>query len=423
MKGLPLPGALIALTFGLVLQQAFEFVCTPSPVIPQQTPRDFRCGSNTQWNARIVELQKKSNDDCDEHCTVIPPYLMHELIVRNPNNPDILATISELHHLEQAGFHPFNFNKLAATNAKIEIYNAMGGEQRPGEKARFEGDSPDKDKEVNACYDFSHLIRKFYKESYDRNSIDGKGMKMISTVNFGNDFSNAFWDGVQMTYGRPGDASPFRSFVLLDIACHEATHGVTQKDSNLEYYGQAGALNESLSDIFGALVVQYSKNQTADKASWLSGEGIWKKSIKGRALRDMLNPGQAYDDPKIGKDPQPAHMKDYIKTRQDNGGVHLNSGIPNRAFVLFSKSVGGNAWKEPGQIWYKARSLAGRNPSFAQFANQTLVAAKKLGYEKDLDALKNSWMEVGVTPSASASDTDTPSRLNNDDNTTIYGVN
>lgn len=351
--------------------------------------------------------------------TVIPPYLLQEMRARNPNDLSIIATINETEAIEHGKFLPIFYGAGdggggKTTSAKVEIYDAKGGERRPGEKARFEGEGPCGEKEADACYDFSVSIRKFYKDEYGRNSIDGKGMKLISTVNFGQEFNNAFWDGVQCTYGRPGQSSPFKTFVLLDIAAHEVTHGVTQKETNLRYFGQAGALNESLSDVFGALIVQYSKKQKADQANWLVGDGIWKEGIKGRALRDMLNPGKAYDDPKVGKDPQPAHMKDYIKTRGDNGGVHYNSGIPNRAFATFARSVGGYAWKEPGQIWYKARKLSGENPSFAQFAYQTIEAAKSLGFEKDVDKLNEAWDTVGVKPSEKAKDTDTP-RLNGEE--------
>ncbi len=419
MTGLTLPGALIAFALGLVFHQIlFVLVPQTKPSVQQCKPA-LACTTHTFQTVRIVRPMAvtPSSELHDYIDPVVPPYLMSEIRIRSHNDVDIISTIQEMQQIEKLGFAPFAIG--AAGGAKVEIYDAQGGESRPGEKARFEGDKPAADKEVNACYDYSLQIRKFYKNVFDRNSIDGKGMKLISTVNFGNDFSNAFWDGAQCTYGRPGSSSPFKTFVLLDIAGHEVTHGVTQRDTDLEYYGQSGALNESLSDVFGALIVQYSKNQTADKASWLSGEGIWKDSIKGRALRDMLNPGTAYDDPKIGKDPQPAHMKDYIKTRADNGGVHYNSGIPNRAFVTFAKSVGGNAWKEPGQIWYKARTLAGRTPSFAQFADKTLAAAKSLGYENDLDALRKAWQEVGVKPSATAADTDTPKRLNGDSSNPI----
>jgi Zn-dependent metalloprotease len=119
----------------------------------------------------------------------------------------------------------------------------------------------------------------------------------------------------------------------------------------------------------------------------------------------MLHPGTAYDDPKIGTDPQPATMKDFINTTRDNGGVHLNSGIPNRAFAEFATKVGGNAWEAPGKIWYEARANAGSTPSFANFAYQTIQAAKKLGFTDDLPKLQQAWSDVGVKPSAHAAPT------------------
>lgn len=411
-----LPGVLIAIIFGLVFQQLLQ--CCGYWIMGRDEQRKSVSAAVSCTGGSPV-LGEASSVTRFTYSTppLIPPYLLQELKIRSHNNKGIVATINEMAAIEQAGYSRVlvnGANANANANAKIEIYNAKGGNERPGEKARFEGEKPAGDRDVDSCYEFSVQIRKFYKDVFARNSIDGKGMKMISTVNFGTDFSNAFWDGSQVTYGRPGPDSPFKTFVLLDIAGHEVTHGVTQKDTDLRYYGQAGALNESLSDVFGALIVQHSKNQSADKASWLSGEGIWKKGIKGRALRDMLNPGTAYDDPKAGKDPQPAHMKDYIKTTGDNGGVHYNSGIPNKAFATFAKSVGGYAWKEPGQIWYRARGLAGRNPSFAQFAHHTLAAAKSLGYDSDLDALQKAWKAVGVTPSATEPDKDTPKQMGND---------
>ncbi len=410
VKNVPLPAALVAIFLGLTVS-----CCAASWLFAR---RDCQYQSQPSFQPADLPVSPATVLS-DKLPPFIPPYLLEELRIRTHDDPYIVATINETAKIEKTGFRPLPVSAKSA-KAKIEIYDAKGEDKRPGEKARFEGDKPAGDKEVDSCYEFSLQIRSFYKDVFARNSIDDKGMKMISTVNFSKEFSNAFWDGVQVTYGRPGASSPFRTFVLLDIAGHEVTHGVTEKDTNLKYYGQAGALNESLSDIFGALIVQHSKHQAAMQASWLSGEGIWKKDIKGRALRDMLNPGTAYDDPKVGKDPQPAHMKDYIKTSSDNGGVHYNSGIPNKAFATFARSIGGYAWEEPGQIWYKARALAGQNPSFAQFAHHTVEAAKELGYEKDVVKLRNAWKGVGVTPSASAPDKDTPKLQEN--NSTIVSV-
>ncbi len=128
---------------------------------------------------------------------------------------------------------------------------------------------------------------------------------------------------------------------------HELAHGVTESEAGLIYYQQSGALNESLSDVFGSLVKQFHLQQTADKADWLIGAGLLAEGIKGQGLRSMSAPGTAYDDPLLGKDPQPASMKDYIQTKEDNGGVHLNSGIPNRAFYLAATALGGFAWRKP----------------------------------------------------------------------------
>src|SRR6202035_5249116 len=100
------------------------------------------------------------------------------------------------------------------------------------------------------------------------------------------------------------------------------------------------------------MVKQWALGQTVDQADWLIGAAIRAPGFKGRALRDMANPGTAYDDPRLGKDPQPGDMKDYVQTGADNGGVHTNSGIPSRAFVLAAKAIGGNSWEKAGKIWY-----------------------------------------------------------------------
>ena len=155
---------------------------------------------------------------------------------------------------------------------------------------------------------------------------------------------------------------------------HELTHAVTERTAGLVYEGQSGALNESLSDVFGSCLKQRLLGQDAVEGDWLIGEGLFLPGVQGRALRDMAHPGTAYDDPVLGKDPQPDHMDDYVDTTDDNGGVHLNSGIPNRAFQLAAVAVGGSAAEGAGRIWYAAltgglpprsrlRRLRGRPPS------------------------------------------------------------
>src|SRR3546814_20300984 len=95
--------------------------------------------------------------------------------------------------------------------------------------------------------------------------------------------------------------------------------------------GQSGALNESLSDVFGVLVEQHAAGQSADEASWLVGDGIFTDAVQGVALRSLSEPGTAYADDVLGRDPQPGHLRDYVQTVADHGGVPITSGIPHRA--------------------------------------------------------------------------------------------
>ena len=180
-----------------------------------------------------------------------------------------------------------------------------------------------------------------FKKVFSRNSIDDRGMRIDSTVHYGDCYDNAFWNGRQMVYG-DGDGRIFAPFTkALDVIGHELTHGITQCEAGLNYRGQPGALNESFSDVFGCLVKQYRRRQTAKEADWLIGEDLFLPGVKAKAIRSMKAPGTAYDDPVLGKDPQPGHMDDYVVTEEDNGGVHLNSGIPNRAFYELAMRLKG----------------------------------------------------------------------------------
>ena len=330
---------------------------------------------------------------------IVPPYVL-ESLAKSTKDPAFLDTIKKTEALSISG-KTSKGTSIAHQDFQgaREVYDAKGQETM-GTKVRSEGEPKTGNVEIDNSYDFTGNVRDFYRDVHNRNSIDGKGMKLKSTVNYGDNYENAFWDGTHMTYGKPGPNSPFTTFILRDVTGHEITHGVTEYEAGFVYRNQPGALNESVSDVYGALITQKALGQSAAEASWLVGDGIWKPEIKGRALRDMRNPGTAYDDPMLGKDPQPAHMKDYLNTRRDNGGVHLNSGIPNKAFADFAVSVGGNAWEAPGHIWYDARAHAGSSPSFAQFAYQTIESAKRLGHTDLVPKLEKSWGDVGVKPSA-----------------------
>jgi Zn-dependent metalloprotease len=280
------------------------------------------------------------------------------------------------------------------------IFNAHNTETLPGDVVRQEGSPPSDDPAVDEAYDGLGATYDFYAEAYDRNSIDDEGLALNATVHFGQEYDNAFWNGERMVFG-DGDGELFNRFTIsLDVIGHELTHGVTEDEAQLIYFFQAGALNESVSDVFGSLVKQYVLKQTAAQADWLIGAGLFTASVHGMALRSMKAPGTAYDDPVLGKDPQPAHMNDYVRTFEDNGGVHINSGIPNHAFYLVATKLGGYAWEKAGRLWYETLrdSQLRPNAGFKRFARLTLTNAQRLygAGSAEQQAVLDAWNEVGI---------------------------
>jgi Zn-dependent metalloprotease len=279
------------------------------------------------------------------------------------------------------------------------ISDADYTETLPGVVVRSEGDDATGDEAADEAYDGLGSTFALFSEVYARNSIDAVGLPLDATVHYGENYDNAFWDGERMVFG-DGDGEIFRRFTAsLSVIGHELVHGVTQYTLALEYEGQSGALNESISDVFGALVEQYSLDHDVDRASWLIGAGLFTGDVEGEALRSLKAPGTAYDDDVLGKDPQPGHMDDYVETEDDNGGVHLNSGIPNHAFYLVAAALGGNAWERAGQVWYDTlASPLDTRATFAQFAAATVAAAEARYGESsaEADAVRSGWTGVGV---------------------------
>jgi Zn-dependent metalloprotease len=268
---------------------------------------------------------------------------------------------------------------------------------------RSEDGAASSDASVNRAFDGFGKTRDFYQQIFDRDSIDDGGMRLDGYVHRGVDYNNAFWDGHEMVFG-DGDQRLFTDFTKsLDVIAHELTHGVTEHTAGLEYHNQSGALNESISDVFGSLVKQWSLNQTADQADWLIGAEVFTPGIEGDALRSLKDPGNAYNDPQLGKDPQPGHMRDYVNLPDnddgDYGGVHINSGIPNKAFYLAAKDIGGHAWEAPGHIWYESVRASNVTTDFQQFADTTFAKADQL-YGRgsaEQQAVLSAWREVGVS--------------------------
>ena len=287
------------------------------------------------------------------------------------------------------------------------VFDAQNGRTLPGKLIRSEGSARSKDTAVNEAYDGAGKTYDFFSKVFARNSIDNRGMRLDSTVHYGRSYQNAFWDGQQMVYG-DGDGEIFNRFTRsLDVIGHELTHGVTEFEAGLVYESESGALNEHFSDVFGSLVKQYAKKQTAAKADWIIGAGLFTKQVNGSGIRSMKAPGTAYDDPNIGKDSQPAHMKNFVKTTSDHGGVHINSGIPNKAFYEAAIRLGGNAWDKAGRIWYETLiNRMNTNSTFQDCAKATHdVAGQLFGADSvEQRAIREAWdvvgLKVGSAPAA-----------------------
>lgn len=343
--------------------------------------------------------------------SVIPPYILEHIAVHG-DEPQRNSAKQTLDHVRavmaarpQAKTDAPAALALAATPVQSSagvvqrtIYDAKHQTQLPGSLVRKEGQAATSDVSVNEAYEYLGVTYDFYWKIFQRNSLDNKGLPLAASVHYDVKYQNAFWNGKQMVFG-DGDGKIFNRFTIaIDVVAHELTHGVTDSQNALEYIDQSGALNESMSDVFGSMVKQYHLNQTADKADWIIGAGLLAKGIHGVGLRSMSAPGTAYDDPKLGKDPQPNSMAGYVSGSADNGGVHLNSGIPNRAFYLAATALGGFSWTGAGKVWYATLCdpTLSRTASFADFAKLTLQHAKTLLGQDAATKIQSAWKTVEV---------------------------
>lgn len=278
---------------------------------------------------------------------------------------------------------------------KRSIYDQGNAQSdAPGQLVRAEGARATKDPAVNEAYDGLGATYNFFWKVFGWDSIDGAGMPMNGLVHYGTKYDNAFWNSRSMVFG-DGDDKLFTRFTKsLDVIAHELTHGVTEHTAGLNYSRQSGALNESLSDVFGSMVKQYAKKQTAADADWLIGNDVVGPEL-APALRNMRYPGTAnkYDD-------QPADMSGFVRTASDNGGVHTNSGIPNRAFTLAALAIGGNSWDGAGKVWWAALRDSAMKPNtqFKAFAKITVKQASLIfgPTSTQTQAVTDSWMTVKV---------------------------
>lgn len=263
-----------------------------------------------------------------------------------------------------------------------------------GPLVRGEGDAPVSDSAANAAYEGLGVTRQFYREVLNRDSIDNAGIELLCHVNFGVGFDNAFWDGTHLVFGN-GSGQVFKDLTSdIDVIGHELAHGVTQYTAGLIYTDQPGALNESFSDVFGCCVEQFASGQDAGEFNWLIGEDVMADQLYGEALRSMAHPGTAYDNPILGKDPQPDSMAGYVP----GGGPHLNSGIPNRAFYLAAIELG---TPQAAKIWYGALQNLGPNAQFVDAARQCSENARILARQGAVprhaaQTVRSAFHEVGI---------------------------
>lgn len=344
-------------------------------------------------------------------CFVIPPHILTRIAGQTdvPSDEASAHARATLEHMREMATGQAMTSLIArpATHAaavrpqrkRRNVYDAHHQFQLPGRLAMSDHTARGTDVEVTEAYDGSGATYDFFAKVFRRKSIDGRGMRLDSSVHYGTRFENALWNGRQMVYG-DGDGRIFKRFtVSVDVIAHELTHGVTQHAAALGYNGQTGALNEHLSDAFGIMVKQYTLGQSAHESDWLIGADILGPDVRGYAVRSLAFPGTAYDDPVLGCDPQPSHMRDYVVTTDDNGGVHINSGILNHGFYLAAMSLGGKTWEVLGRIWYAALTRRLKpEADFADFTRATVdLAGELFGIGGRVQSiLAEAWADVGL---------------------------
>lgn len=381
---------------------------TNQPRIPTHLPIPDRAGAPAAPSAGQHEPAQQCRG-------IIPPFILEQLINSDHSRAIQPATESLMVDRRQRerrqamrfgmvatdpGSSSASAPEAGSAGPHRSVHDCGGERDLPGRLVRDESAPAVGDVAADEAFEGLAQTWALFREAYGRDSLDGAAMPLVGSVHYGERYDNAFWNGEQMVFG-DGDGVVFNRFTAsVDVIGHELTHGLTQFSGDLDYHDQSGALNEHLSDVFGSLVKQRSLGQDAASADWLIGQGLFTAAVNGVALRSMKAPGTAYDDPALGKDPQPATMAGYVRTTSDNGGVHINSGIPNHAFYLLATALGGKSWIQAGQIWFDV--LTGgtlrHDANFAQFAGLTITAAgARYGAESAQSrAVADAWQHVGV---------------------------
>jgi Zn-dependent metalloprotease len=295
-------------------------------------------------------------------CHFIPPHMSKKVAETDSSFSSGIKVDSTLRAARQGAI---------AVSGPIRVYSASGRTVIPGALVQ------DEDEAAERVRGSSLLIQQLLGTEEFPDGV----------VHYGQGYANAFFNGSYLVFGE-GDGEIFGDFTkAFDIMTHELGHAFVAQGPRLVYSGESGALNEHLADMFGVAAQQWVKQ---DQHDWRIGEEILLDGVS--AVRHMLHPGTAYDNDVLGKDPQPGHIDQYKKIRADNGGVHINSGIPNRAFALLCEKTGEPSWGRPLAMWRRAMEDLGPRSTFRQLATATWTHSGGLN-----PAVKEAWAEVGIS--------------------------
>ena len=362
------PNTAIVQVLKSMVVKNYEFISAPEKsyvVTADRVP-------HLAWNARIRYFSEEAGDQLDR-------------IFVSAADGSLLARHPEYHY-----------------GRNRNTYSANNGTSLPGTLKRSETTPATGDACVDDAHDFAGDTYDFYNTFFNRDSLNNNGLTLKSTVHYSSNYNNAYWDGSQMVYG-DGDGSTFICLArAVDVVAHELTHGVTEYTANLTYSNESGALNEAASDIMGAAIEAWIAGGVSAN-TWKLGEAIYTPGTSGDALRYMNNPtidGQSTD----------YYPERYTGT-QDNGGVHLNSGIANLYFYLLSQGgthprgktstvVSGIGITDAAAIWYRGLSVyMGPSTTFAEARANLTSAAEDLFGAGSTQATQvgNAWTAVGVS--------------------------
>lgn len=284
-----------------------------------------------------------------------------------------------------------------------QVFDAQGRTLLPGKLLRDEDDPPTRDREADQAYENVGVAMRFFKDVLGRDSLDGKGMRVDTSVHYGVRFANAMWTGRQMIVGE-GDGRHVRGLASsLGIIAHEISHGISQhivrgglgvvqlpgRPPSLK--GEAGALNESFSDVFASMIKQWHAGQDVTEADWLLGEDILSRGA-GKAVRSLKDPGNTrltwkHDD----------QIKDY-RHYKPTDEPHKASGIGNHAFYVAASMLGGKSWENLAMVWLKAFDRLRARGTYLDAAHYTIDVAAALHGKgsKPHAAVKAGWKTVKV---------------------------